>query len=123
MLKLSSRSFLQTFKSWRNKSITVFNSLKKPIRIDSIPWKSSFLQIKRQVWTQKMAEEKIKLLELLSACIDVGIKAGNLIKEVKKSGKVEIDYKGKNDPVTNADVQAQKLINSSLIFKLEFFFF
>eukprot|EP01126_Amoeba_proteus_P029206 TRINITY_DN2879_c0_g1_i10.p1 TRINITY_DN2879_c0_g1~~TRINITY_DN2879_c0_g1_i10.p1 ORF type:complete len:281 (+),score=60.59 TRINITY_DN2879_c0_g1_i10:90-932(+) len=56
----------------------------------------------------------ISLLELLSASIDLCRIAAVRIREILKSGELEIHQKGVNDPVTLADFEAQIIIESGL---------
>eukprot|EP01095_Lingulamoeba_sp_RSL-Kostka_P004623 TRINITY_DN1585_c0_g1_i1.p1 TRINITY_DN1585_c0_g1~~TRINITY_DN1585_c0_g1_i1.p1 ORF type:complete len:327 (-),score=133.86 TRINITY_DN1585_c0_g1_i1:96-1076(-) len=57
----------------------------------------------------------INLGHLLSGCIDAAQRSSYLIEEVLKSGELGVELKGVNDPVTNADINVQKLIVSGLI--------
>ncbi|PRP78058.1 hypothetical protein PROFUN_00915 [Planoprotostelium fungivorum] len=54
--------------------------------------------------------DKVNLGSILSVAIDASQKAGTVIRQVWKSGKLGVEWKGVNDPMTEADVQAQKLI-------------
>ena len=80
-------------------------------------------EFERQFNSQKEQDidEAINLGELLSVCIDAAIKAGEIIREVWKSGKLDIVDKGSDtgvfDPFTIADVQSQQLIMGLLLKK------
>lgn len=57
----------------------------------------------------------LNLEELVSACVDLAQKAGEVIREVHRSGKLNVQIKGKtltglDDPLTEADLRAQQLI-------------
>jgi len=57
-----------------------------------------------------MAEDRINIGSLLSACMDVSKKAGAIIQDVWRSGILDIKDKGNDDPFTKADVESQQLI-------------
>jgi 3'(2'), 5'-bisphosphate nucleotidase len=54
--------------------------------------------------------ETVNIGEILSVAIDAAEKAGEIIRKVWKSGKLDIKEKGVDDPFTQADVQSQQLI-------------
>jgi len=61
----------------------------------------------------------ISLPHLVSACIDLAERAGSLIREVHSSGDLNVKIKGVtsngvDDPLTEADLQSQKLIIGGL---------
>jgi len=57
----------------------------------------------------------VDLGRLVSACIDLAQRAGAVIREVQKSGKLEVKQKGPDDPCTRADLAAQELIVGGLL--------
>jgi len=57
---------------------------------------------------------KCDLCELLSACVDAAERAGKVIVKVQKEGNLGIKYKIEDDPVTIADIEAQKVIEATL---------
>jgi len=59
--------------------------------------------------------DKVNIGELLSVCIDAAQQAGGIIRKVWKSGELDVQEKtGKNDPLTVADLNSQRLIMSLL---------
>ena len=58
--------------------------------------------------------EVVSLAELLSACLDITPKSSQIIREVAQSGDLQKQFKVGDDPVTQADINAQALIEASL---------
>jgi len=54
------------------------------------------------------------LCELLSACIDAAERAADVILAVQRGGNLGTKFKVEQDPVTIADVEAQKVIEATL---------
>eukprot|EP01104_Vermistella_antarctica_P006423 TRINITY_DN17125_c0_g1_i1.p1 TRINITY_DN17125_c0_g1~~TRINITY_DN17125_c0_g1_i1.p1 ORF type:complete len:316 (-),score=95.96 TRINITY_DN17125_c0_g1_i1:51-998(-) len=52
----------------------------------------------------------LDVVEVLSVCIDAAERAGEIIRQVWKSGDLQIKDKGGDDPMTQADIKAQQLI-------------
>jgi 3'(2'), 5'-bisphosphate nucleotidase len=61
-----------------------------------------------------MSGKTINIRELLSHCIGLAEKAGDIVREVAKSGDLQVKEKGADDAVTQADVRAQELIEGDL---------
>jgi len=57
----------------------------------------------------------ISLKELISVSIDLAITAGKSVREIARGGDLQISQKGHDDPVTIADIVAEKLIKGGLI--------
>ena len=51
---------------------------------------------------------------LFSACVELASVAGESIRAVHASGSLGTYLKGENDPCTDADLRAQRLIESTL---------
>jgi len=60
--------------------------------------------------TMATNNSKVNIGSILSVSLDAAEKAGRVIRDVWKSGKLGVEWKGENDPMTEADVNAQKLI-------------
>ena len=52
---------------------------------------------------------------LLSVCIDLAQQAGATIRDIQRSGKLDVKDKGGDDPMTAADLAAQELIVGGLL--------
>jgi 3'(2'), 5'-bisphosphate nucleotidase len=62
-----------------------------------------------------MDKRTVDLIELVSACIDLSERAGQIIREVAQSGELHTkDKDGGEDAITLADVKAQELIEGGL---------
>ena len=57
---------------------------------------------------------RVSAARLLSACVQLAASAGAIVREVQASGALDTHYKGYEDPVTEADFRAQRLIEATL---------
>lgn len=57
---------------------------------------------------------RVSAARLLSACVQLAASAGAIVREVQASGALDTRYKGHEDPVTEADLRAQRLIEGTL---------
>eukprot|EP01118_Nematostelium_gracile_P010140 TRINITY_DN3468_c0_g1_i2.p1 TRINITY_DN3468_c0_g1~~TRINITY_DN3468_c0_g1_i2.p1 ORF type:complete len:340 (-),score=86.87 TRINITY_DN3468_c0_g1_i2:27-902(-) len=57
-----------------------------------------------------MSQQTVNIGEIFSIAIGAAEKAGDIIRTVWKSGKLDIKEKGHDDPFTIADIQSQQLI-------------
>lgn len=57
---------------------------------------------------------QVRAARLLSACVQLAASAGAIVREVQASGSLDTRYKGYEDPVTEADLRAQRLIEATL---------
>jgi|Transcript_7219 3'(2'), 5'-bisphosphate nucleotidase len=68
----------------------------------------------RQTEIRKVAHTNISVAEFLSVCIFLGEECGKIIREVNESSDLKTASKGKDNPVTIADLKVQKTIEVCL---------
>ncbi|EFA75870.1 bisphosphate nucleotidase [Heterostelium album PN500] len=56
----------------------------------------------------------INLVELVSVCLELAEQSGDIIRNIYRSGSLDVKYKGVDDPVTIADITVQKHIVAGL---------
>ena len=61
-----------------------------------------------------MISSKVKISEFLSVCSFLMKEAGEIISQTRASNNLKEEWKGKNDPMTIADVKSQTLIEKGL---------
>ena len=61
-----------------------------------------------------MMAGRISTARLLSACVQLASATGSIVRQVQAADTLDTQYKGHEDPVTQADIRGQRLIESTL---------
>ena len=64
--------------------------------------------------TIRRSHENISVAEFLSVCVYLSEECGKVIRQVQESGELKTQEKGKDGPVTQADLRVQKTLEVCL---------